>query len=343
MITGTADLPLHYGKCPPWLFKKMKLLAREISRAIIMEHGKKEFLERISDPYFFQSFGCVLGFDWHSSGLTTTVCGALKEAGLQEYGIAVLGGKGKTSRKVPDELDNIAEKFGFSYSKTEELKKISKLVAKVDSSCLQDGFDLYHHTFVVDDKGNWAVIQQGMNEKIQYARRYHWMNSFSFNEPHKAICCDKKVKPLNLVDKDVEETRKTIVEIVRDKPTLLARYVKGSLFMPRDHYISKQDYKRIEEASKKQPENFEELLLSPLGKKSLRALALISNLIYGTKLSWKDPVKYSFAHGGKDKVPYPIDKRTYDKSIKTLKEALEMAELGKKEKLNALKRLANLF
>jgi len=346
MRVGLTDLPLHYGSCPSWLFKRMKILTREICEIIILEKGRKEFLERISDPFFFQAFGNVLGFDWHSSGLTTTVTAALKEANLEEYGIWVFGGKGKISRKVPDEIEKVES---FDDREKEKLKKISKLVAKVDNSLIQDGFNLYHHCFLVDEKKNWVVIQQGMNTQNQLARRYHWI-SFQvkdfFEEPHKAICCDlKQEKVLNLVAKESEETRKCMVDLVKDDPNNLLKYVapKNSLVkylkMPTKHFIDLNDYKKLMELYEFQPKNFEELVSLKVGPKTLRALALISHLIFGSKLSWKDPVKYSFAHGGKDGTPYPVDKKLYDKTIRTLKEIIEDLKLKKREKIEKLKML----
>jgi hypothetical protein len=343
MRVGITDLPLHYGSCPPWLFKRMKLLGKNICEAIVMEFGTSELIRRLSNPFFFQAFACVLGFDWHSSGTTTTLCGALKEARLEEIGVAVLGGKGGRARKVPQEIEEIANQFGFSEKTKEELVNASRLAAKVDSSCLQDGFDLYHHSFFVDERGNWAVIQQGMNVSTKYARRYHWLSetlqSFVV-EPHYAICCDYKGKALNLVANESEEARKCIVDLAKENPS----HVKKYLLMAKSHTFDKTKYmhllKSIEKTYEEQPASFEELLaIRGIGAKTLRALALISKLIYGCEISWRDPVKYSFAHGGKDKVPYPIDKRTYDKSIEILRTAIEQAKIGEKEKLFALRKL----
>ena len=350
MRVGLTDLPLHYGSCPPWLFKRMKVLAREISEIIILEKGRKEFLERISDPFFFQAFGNVLGFDWHSSGLTTTLTAALKEANLEEYGIWVFGGKGKVSKKVPTEIEKVKN---FGEKEKEKLKKTSKLVAKVDNSLIQDGFELYHHCFIVDKSKNWVVVQQGMNVQTQLARRYHWI-SFQvkdfFEEPHKAICCDvRQEKVLNLVAKESKETRKCMVDLVKDNPNHLLKYVapKNSLIkylkLPTKHLIDLKDYKKLLDLHEFQPKNFEELVSLKVGPKTLRALALISHLIFGTKLSWKDPVKYSFAHGGKDGTPYPVDKKVYDRTIKTLKEIIEDLRLKKREKIEKLRILKDRF
>jgi len=348
MKTGVANLPLHGGKCPPWLFKRMKPLAGLISEWIVNEYGTKEFLSRLSDPFFFQAFGNVLGFDWHSSGLTTTVCGALKEA-LNEanLGIQVCGGKGKVSRKTPSEIEQT--QFNLSDGKIEELKRASRLAAKVDNSLIQDGFQLYHHIFVFDEKGRWAVIQQGMNEN--WARRYHWLgenlNSFVL-EPHSAICSDlKKEKVLDMTAKESKEAQKISVDLVKEGSKKVEKYLK-ELKMPARHEIfpidlSKRGLKMIEIAKEMNPKNYEELIgIRGIGPKTIRALALISDLIYGAEISWRDPVKYSFAHGGKDGIPYPVNRRVYDESIEILRNALEQSKLGNKELKMAIKRL-NFF
>jgi len=335
MRTGYADLPLHYGKCPRWLFNKMKIIGKEITEAIILEFGKEEYLKRISDPFFFQALGCVMAFDWHSSGITTTVLGALKEGVNNEnMGINFLGGKGRAARKTLQEIENL----NLSERKIEILKRSSKLVAKVDNNAIQDGYQLYHHSFIVLDNGKWAVIQQGLSEKTNYARRYHWIseNIKSFVvEPHLAICCDTKGSALNMVAVESEDTRKTSVDLARENPNKIKRLILES-----DHRIDLKNYSGLINSYEFQPKNYEELLLvNKMGPKSIRALALISHLIYGTEVSWEDPVKFSFAHGGKDNFPYPVDKNTYDSSIEVLKTALENAKIGNKEKLLAIKRL----
>ena len=356
MRVGITDLPLHCGECPAWLFQRMKKLGKALTEIIVFEYGKDEFLRRISNPFFFQSFACVVGFDWHSSGTTTTLTGALKEANLKEFGIAVLGGKGKASKKTPQEIEALAEEFSFSDKKIEELEKASKLAAKVDNVALQDGFQLYHHSFIVTEGGKWAVIQQGMNLENKYARRYHWLSEKvkSFvNEPHLAICCDMKTKPLNMVAEESEEARKCCVDLVNDNPIHLKKYLAPSkeqktlfkyLKMPVEHEIELDNYKALQEAFEQQPKNFEELLqIKGIGPKTIRALALISNLVFGAELSWRDPVKYSFAHGGKDGHPYPIDRKTYDESIRLLQEAIQQAKLNNKEKIEVIKRLNAFF
>jgi len=343
MRTGVADLPLHYGRCPRWLFKRMKKLGRAVSEIIIYEFGKDEFLRRIADPFFFQSFACVLGFDWHSSGVTTTVTGALKEGLNNDLGIVVLGGKGKASRKTPEQIEKLDSIFSLSSSKIGELKKASKLSAKVDNSALQDGFQLYHHTFIVSEDGKWCVIQQGMNPEIHYARRYHWLSSKvkSFvNEPHLAICCDSKGRALNMVAEEGEESRKASVDLIKDNPNDLKKY----LLLDKKHEIDLKNFRGLVNAYEFQPKNYEELILvGGMGPKSIRALSLLGKLIYGKEPSWRDPVKYSFAHGGKDGYPYPVDRENYDKSIEILKTSLENAKIGNKEKLFAVKRLQDFL
>lgn len=343
MKTGVADLPLHYGSCPRWLFKRMKNLGRAVSEIIIYEFGKDEFLRRISDPFFFQSFACVLGFDWHSSGVTTTVTGALKEGLGNDLGLAVLGGKGKASRKTPKEIETLEKIFSLSSSKIEELKYASRLAAKVDNNCIQAGFVLYHHSFFVTEDGKWSVIQQGLNSKTRYARRYHWLSekvkSFVV-EPHVAICCDIRGKTLNMVAEESEGCRKASVDLIKDGPNNLKKY----LLLDEKHEIDLKNYKPLMNAYEFQPKNYEELIaIKGLGARSIRALALISNLVYGAEPSWKDPAKFSFAHGGKDGFPYPVDRKTYDKSVEILKTSVENAKIGSKEKLFALKRLKDFL
>jgi len=365
MLRGSTDLPLHYGKSPRWLFRRMVELAREITEIIVDEYGNKTFLERISDPYWFQSFACVLGFDWHSSGTTTVTLGALKEAikssELKEE-IFIAGGKGSASRKVPNEIEEFCKRINLSDRKIEELVKSSRLSAKVDNSALQDGFQLYHHSFIFTKDARWTVIQQGMNEKTGYARRYHWLSdrleSFKdfVSEPHKAIVCDVRVKALNMTAKEAEEARKASVDLVKD-PVHLERELqeisgKKTLLhfsMPREHFPKikenlKVNFKALKQAYEEQPKSYEELLMiKGIGKETIKALALISNLVYGSRLSWKDPCKYAFAHGGKDGWPYPVNKRRYDKSIEILRDAIKNAKLGRKEKLQALKRLKDFI
>lgn len=351
MRTGTMDLPLHSGRCPPWLFSRMKSLSHEISAIIINTYGTRELLLRLSSPVFFQALGCALGFDWHSSGLTTTTCGALKEALSAEIGVVAAGGKGKTGRETILEIGKNAERFGIP---EENLRKASILTAKVDSSCIQAGYDLYHHSFFFDEEGNWAVVQQGMNAENKYARRYHWFNASAFVDgPDNKITGTREKEALNLVSEKSGEARKAAVDLVKDNPARLQKYFSGqaTLFdahhsLPARHEIlpcdlGKKDWEALHAAYELQPENYEELVcIRGMGKKKLRALALLSKLIYGTELDWNDPVKYSFAHGGKDGIPYPVDMPAYDDSISFLKEVIRESKSG--EKTRALQRLSTL-
>lgn len=363
--SGVSELPLHSGKCPPWLFRRMKELGKAISELMIHEHGEDEFIRRISDPFFFQSLSCVLGYDWHSSGTTTTTCGALKEAlNSMDVGIRIVGGKGRVSRMVPDEIRKVGEEFGFSDSKVEELIRISKLVAKIDSAAVQDGYDLYHHSMFLSESGKWAVIQQGMCIPKKYARRYHWIwevESF-VNDPHAGIVSDAfHENVLNLVSRDSDECRKIIRDLVRESSArikcLHAQAVRDAKQMSLSRWIGVFDekdfiqslsmpafinWKALENAYELQPRNFEEVLLVPgMGAGTVRALALISELVYGVKASWKDPAKYSFAFGGKDGVPYPVNRRRMDEAIQFLRDAISMAKMGDEERLRAFKRLSS--
>lgn len=356
--SGVCNLPLHTGKCPKWLFPRMKKLGGAISEIIINEFGVNDFLERLADPYFFQALGCTIGFDWHSSGLTVTTTAALKEAlNEKNLGFRVAGGKGKTSRKAPQEIKQFSDEFNLSSKKRDKLVYSSRMSAKVDSNLIQDNYGLYHHAFFVTEKGKWCVIQQGMNNS--YARRYHWLNESNFiDEPEEDVCCDRKEKEvLNLTDKKSKEVKKTSLDLVKDKNTLswfrgqrtLDEFNKGfkRLDMKAGHLIPEMktvNIKTLKKAYEIQPDNYEELVsLRGVGAKTLRSLALISELIYGEKASWKDPVKYSFAHGGKDNIPYPVDRKLMDKNTTLLKNALQEAKVGRKDKLHAVKRLKDYY
>jgi hypothetical protein len=350
--TGITNLPLHGGKAPAWLFQRMTKLAREITIAIVTEFGPKEMLLRLSDPFWFQALGCVLGFDWHSSGVTTTVCGALKEGtkGLQsELGLFIAGGKGGTSRKTPSEIESVGDNLKTDAA---SLVYASRMAAKVDSSALQDGYQLYHHNFFFTKDGSWAVVQQGMNEVNRYARRYHWLGERVTDfvcEPHAAICSQGRGTVLNLVAAESTPARGTITQIAtEDKPEKLIQQLKKlqTLELPPRHHLEIQDIhpdrlaKIFLHTYEQQPENFEKLLgLEGVGPKTLRALSLLSELIYDVPVSLRDPARYSFAHGGKDGHPYPVDRKTYDGSIEMLHQALQKARLGDTEKIAAFKRL----
>lgn len=350
--TGVANLPLHYGKVPPWLFGRMSQLARQIAIVTIDEFGPEEMLRRLSDPFWFQAFGCVLGYDWHSSGVTTTTCGALKEGirGLEkDLGFFVAGGKGKTSRRTPSEIESFGHVIKVN---TSPLVYASRMTAKVDNSALQDGYQLYHHAFFFTSSGAWAVIQQGMNETNRYARRYHWLGEKVTDfvcEPETAICSQAKGEALNLVASESAKARTTIASIAaEEKPEKIVAQLNAlkTLTLPRRAYLSLEDIhpdrlsKIFLSTYEHKPDNFESLLgLEGVGPKTLRALSLISELVYDTPVSLRDPATYSFAHGGKDGYPYPVDRKTYDSSIQFLVQALDKAKIGDSEKLEAFRRL----
>lgn len=362
--TGIARLPLHYGKAPRWLVARMIELADAIVTIIIDEYGRDEFLQRISDPFWFQALGCVLGYDWHSSGVTTVLTGVLKNAVKPEkHGVAVCGGKGKTSLKTPGEIRLTGEIFGFSKSDIDRLVYSSKMSAKVDNTAIQAGYSLYHHVFFVSKNGKWAVVQQGMSIVDRTARRYHWLSEHVKEfvaEPHDAIVGDTKRKTvLNMTARESEECRKTCVDIVKEKPRKVKQLLKSArpayqkslqewmskakvenytftlLSMPR-----RINWNALRKAYEFQPKNYEELLgIKGVGSATVRGLALVSEIIYGQPPSWKDPVKFSFAYGGKDGVPRPVDRKAMDKSVQILKEVIQNAKINNKTKLKSLKRL----
>lgn len=351
---GIADLPLHYGRTPRWLFNKMKDLAREIIISMVTEYGPQYVLDRLSDPFWFQAFGCLLGFDWHSSGLTTTVCGAMKE-GLKELepglGLFVAGGKGSSSRRTPSEIE---VKSKYTSETPARLIYASRMAAKVDSSGLQDGYQLYHHCFVFTKRGDWCVIQQGMNSETHFARRYHWLSSELNDfvcEPHKAILSQAKGEALNLVALEGKQSREVCTQIAKEKPeSVVIELSKIKRLTLRSHHhvdLTALNPERIGKillkTYEKQPENFELLLgMQGVGPKTMRALALVSELVYGVAPSFRDPARFSFAHGGKDGHPYPVDRETYSRTIEILKKAISEAKLGYTDKLRAIKRLENL-
>ncbi len=353
MRTATASLPLHYGKTPRWLFGRMRRLAGELASVIVEEFGTEEMLGRLSDPFWFQSFGCVLGFDWHSSGITTTACAALKE-GLKprqkELGLFVAGGKGATSRRTPQEIERLGPELDIDPA---QLIYASRMAAKVDSAGLQDGYQIYHHTFVFDKRGAWSVIQQGMNTSTRVARRYHWLGEGVEDfvcEPHAAICCDNKADSLNMVARESEEARKMSTLLAGERPDRLVAELTSlqHLEMPAHHDVRLHEvhpdrlHSIFLKTHEQRAESFEALLgIQGVGAKTIRALSLISELVYGAAPSFRDPVRFSFAHGGKDGHPYPVDRHNYDRSIATLEDALRRAKLGDRERLAALRRLAS--
>ena len=350
MRTGQADLPLHGGRAPRWLFERMTGLAREVSLAVVAEEGAHGVMRRLADPVWFQAFGCVLGFDWHSSGVTTTVCGALKE-GLRdlrgETGLAVLGGKGRASRRTPVEIQDAGEAFGID---PEPFIRSSRLSAKVDSSAVQDGFQVYHHTFLLASDGSWSVVQQGMNERTGTARRYHWHAPERFDaDPHAAVAGPRGGPVLNLVAGEGEGNRRLSTTLAREGPGPVIREIDRmrTLEMPHRHAVRLADLdpSRVERvlvhAYEAQPPDFESLLAVPgVGAKGLRALALVAELTYGEPASVRDPVSYAFAHGGKDGTPFPVDRSTYDATVESLRRAIGEAKAGRSDKVEALKRLA---
>jgi hypothetical protein len=353
--TGIANLPLHYGRAPRWLFERMVKLAREITIAIVTDFGAEEMLRRLSHPYWFQAFGCVLGYDWHSSGVTTTLCGAIKEGikGLErDLGLFVAGGKGKTSRRTPSEIEGWGNAISLNPA---PLVYASRMSAKVDSSAVQDGYQLYHHVFIFTPRGSWAVVQQGMNETNRYARRYHWLGEAVtdfVNEPHSAVLSEARGRALNLVAGESNPARTTIADIARrEKPEKVLAELKKikTLNLPPHHYLSTRDLhpdslsRILVSAYERQPEDFERLLgLRGVGPKTIRALSLISELVHGVAPSYQDPARYSFAHGGKDGIPYPVDRKTYDRSIELLAKAVHRTKLSIREKNKAINRLGKL-
>lgn len=352
MRTGYADLPLHGGRAPAWLMERMIPLSREIALAVVAEEGPGGLLRRLSDPFWFQAFGCVLGFDWHSSGLTTTVCGALK-AGLRgleaEVGLVVAGGKGTASRRTPEEIRRACERTGQD---AERLVLASRLAAKVDSSAVQDGFQVYQHTFLFTADGTWAVVQQGMNERTRMARRYHWLTPARFDvDPHAAVAGAGSVPVLNLVASEAEGNRRASAALARVGPEPVLHELERIrvLEAPHRHGLDARDLhpERLRRvllgAYEAQPSDYTSLLAVPgLGAKGLRALALVAEVAYGEPTSVRDPFSFSWAHGGKDGHPYPVDRGLYDATIESLRRALAEARTGRTEKVRALKRLARL-
>jgi hypothetical protein len=346
--SGSADLPLHYGYVPKWLAERMAKLGFAITESIITEYGKEEILRRLSDPFWFQSFGAVMGMDWHSSGITTSVLGALKRAinpYSKELGIYICGGKGKFSKQTPDELIRIADSTGLDGN---ELVRCSKLSAKVDNAAVQDGFQLYTHNFILSDTGEWTVIQQGMRTTDKTARRYHWhsKNIKSFvEEPHTGISGINQGKILNLTALDANTAREGILKLSTENPLEITNTFQ-QLKMPSHHEVWPEDVnlKRLGSilwlAHEQQPEDFESLLLlQGIGPRTIQSLALVSEVIHGSPTRFKDPARFSFAHGGKDGHPFPVPTKVYDETIETLQTAVQKAKLGTMDKAAAIKKL----
>ncbi len=358
VIRNIVDLPLHGGKCPPWLFERMVRLSRAILLLIYEEFGAKELIKRLTDPFWFQAFGCLLGFDWHSSGLTTTVGGAVKEA-LQPYfkdlEIYICGGKGKKALDTPQEIISWGERAGLPQEAI-KFVTLSRLTARIDNNAIQDGFQLYFHLFIFTKSGEWGVIQQGRDEKTLYARRYQWYSEKISNlceNPHSGIVSSiKRDQVLNLVAKESRKVQNVLVDLVKENLNLVIKELapKVHIIFKREHNLTFEDFsykslKKIwEKTYKKPPSNFQELILTQgIGAKALRALTLASELIYNVKASREDPVIYSYAHGGKDGHPYRLNKKLYDTTIQELEEILRKIKLRESEKLELFRKLPQIF
>jgi hypothetical protein len=369
----TAELPLHGGKAPPWLFGRMVEMAGALSTLIVRDSGPQELLRRLSDPFWFQAFGCVLGFDWHSSGVTTTVCGAMKEAARKygsDMGIAVCGGKGATSRKTPGDIERACTNAGVDAA---PLVYASRLSAKVDNTAVQDGYQLYHHAFFFVPGGkNWCVVQQGMNPHKRYARRYHWLSEQMQDfviEPHAAIACDQREESLNLVAREGAAHQKAIALLGREHPDRILKEIRPLLtdkplplfdrfesnsaafeadyHLPQRHTITTANIrpdalkKVLIKTYERQAPQFEQLLGEPgIGPQALRSLSLIAEIVYNAPASRRDPAAYSFAHGGKDGHPYEVNRPLYDANLARLRETINQARIGVFDKTKALQSLA---
>ncbi len=361
--SGYAQLPLHGGKAPRWLFSRMVKLAKGISEVVIFEYGEKELLLRLSDPFWFAAFSNVLGYDWHSSGTTTVTCGALKEALDPEvHGVVVAGGKGRTSKRAPYEIEKGCEVLGISSTRSQEIVYSSKMTAKVDNTAIQDSYQLYHHVLIFTEKGDWCVIQQGLCHDNNYARRYHWISD-GFDsfvcEPHSSILGERNATALDMTASTSLNAQNISVDLINDSPNKLKNLVyslgrgkdqtsllnwsegqpyvsyPSNLIMPRNI-----NWNIVRGAYDFQPRDYEELLSIPgIGPKTVRTLALVSEIVYGEAPSFNDPVKFSFAVGGKDGVPYPVDRKAYDESIHILRNGIEESKAGGNEKLKAISRL----
>ena len=349
--SGTADMALWGGQIPPWLFDRMVKLARPMVETIVLEYGRDHFLSRLSDPFWFQSFGAVIGMDWNSSGVTTAVMRALKKAlnpAAADLGLYVCGGKGKQSKMTPRELLEIGDRTGLD---GESLARSSKLVAKVDNTAVQDGYQLYLHSFVLSKEGDWTVIQQGMEGEQGLARRYHWhsadIKSF-VEDPHAAVCGENMGPILNLVDTEAKPTQLGILDLTQESPAKLLQEVA---YMKLPHYCDVKekdvDLKRLGSvlwlSQEQEVKGFEDLLLVPgLGPRTLQSLTLVSEVMHGTPSRFSDPARFSFAHGGKSAKPFAVPTKVYDQTIEQLQGAVEKAKLGDQDKLKAIEKLTKV-
>lgn len=346
--SGIADLPLHGGRVPQWLSERMTKLGTAITETIVHDYGSSAFLSRLSDPFWFQALGAVMGMDWHSSGITTSVMGALKRGigpRANELGIHVCGGRGRFSRNTPHELRLIADRRGFD---ADALVRTSRLTARVDNNAIADGFQIYLHSFVVTADGEWAVVQQGLNERNGMARRYHWHSTSVHDfvsEPHSGIVGENLGTIMNLVDTDARPAQKAMLELTRERPEVAlgaARYLR----MPSHHEVREGnvDLKRLGAvlavAYERDLHDFAELLLlENLGPRTLQSLALVAEVVHGAPTRFTDPARFSFAHGGKDRHPFPVPLKTYDESVNFLRSSLDAARVGDKDKLDGFRRL----
>ncbi|MFP9100622.1 DUF763 domain-containing protein [Flavobacterium sp. RHBU_24] len=350
--SGSADLPLHGGHVPLWLSERMAKLGLAIVETIAMEFGTAEVIAKLANPFWFQSFGAVMGMDWHSSGITTSVLGALKKSvnpHSRELGIYICGGKGRHSTKTPQELIAVGNRTGLNGN---DLANLSRLTAKVDNTAIQDGFQLYQHNFIVNTAGDWCVIQQGMNNVTGTARRYHWhshdLKSF-INEPHTFIYGENQGQILNLTAANAAGTRDKSLLIVNEHPDKIIKEIQQHLILPNHHDVRMKDVnmKRLGAmlwmAHENKPEDFEGLLmLQGMGPRTIQSLALVSEVIYGTPTRFDDPARFSFAHGGKDGHPFPVPIKVFDETITTLQTAISRAKIGNSDKIHAIKKLSEI-
>jgi hypothetical protein len=362
--TGVVYLPLHYGHAPKWLTVRMKALADAMLKIMYREEGASGILKKLSSPFWFQSFGCVLGFDWHSSGLTTVVCGVLKDTlKVEEHGVKVAGGKGRSALRTQTEIERVCEALSLPEDRFNELKYSSRMAAKVDTSAIQCNYPIYHHCIFISEKGEWCIIQQGLNVEDRLARRYHWLGTHleSFVcTPHSGIAAPRlEAKVLDMTAEESEEARRIAVDLVRGRPENLIssiRMLGGQRVLdswiesahPLNTYFSfdmprRLDWSIFRNLYDIQPKDYEDLLaVRGVGPAVIRALALVSQLIYGVPPSWVDPAKFTFAHGGKDGVPYPVERKVMDQTINTLRGYLESSEAKREYLKEALKRLESL-